>query len=163
MNIAPLSAHSDFTARRPVPEPPVTKSVFPSDAQAVIYRPAPSPMTSGRARAQRWTLRFERRSAPYIEPLMGWTGDDDTLSQVELSFPSAEAAIACARRQGLQYTVQGLPAEGSKPRLVSDSPEAEGRAASQQRRRRLEWIEWTLGPAVIRHGTGLGVNPPRAT
>ena len=99
MNIAPLSAHSDFTARRPVPEAPVTKSVFPADAQAVIYKPAPSPMTSGRARAQRWTLRFERRSAPYIEPLMGWTGDDDTLSQVELSFPSAEAAIAYARRQ----------------------------------------------------------------
>ncbi|WP_354270559.1 NADH dehydrogenase ubiquinone Fe-S protein 4 [Bradyrhizobium japonicum] len=44
-------------------------------------------MTSGRARAQRWTLRFERRSAPYIEPLMGWTGDDDPLSQVELSVP----------------------------------------------------------------------------
>ena len=80
MNIARLSARSDFAARRPVPETPVTKSVFPADAQAVIYKPAPSPMTSGRARAQRWTLRFERRSAPYIEPLRGWTGDDDTLA-----------------------------------------------------------------------------------
>lgn len=159
MNIAPLSAHSGFTARRPVPEPPVTKSVFPADAHALIYEPAPSPMTSGRARAQRWTLRFERRSAPYIEPLMGWTGDDDTLSQVELSFPSAEAAIAYARRQGLQYTVQGSAALGSKPRLVSDNPEVEGRAASQQRRRRLEWIERTLGPEVIRHGFGTGAEP----
>jgi hypothetical protein len=158
MNIALLSAHSDFTARRPVPEASVTKSVFPADAQAVIYKPAPSPMTSGRARAQRWTLRFERRSAPYIEPLMGWTGDDDTLSQVELSFPSAEAAIAYARRQGLQYTVQGL-AQGSKPRLVSDNPEVEGRDASRQRRRRLEWIERTLGPEVIRHGFGPGAEP----
>jgi ETC complex I subunit conserved region len=86
MNIAPLSDHSDFTARRPFPETPVTKSVFPADAQAVIYKAAPSPMTSRRASAQQWTLRFERRSAPYIEPLMGWTGDDDTLAQVELSF-----------------------------------------------------------------------------
>ena len=164
MNIAPLSAHSDFTARRPVPEASVTKSVFPADAQAVIYKPAPSPMTSGRARAQRWTLRFERRSAPYIEPLMGWTGDGDPLSQVELSFPSAEAAIAYARRQGLQYTVQGfavqgLAALGSKPRLVSDNPEVEGRAASQQRRRRLEWTERTLGPEVIRDGFGPGAEP----
>jgi hypothetical protein len=51
MNIAPLSAHSDFAARRPVPEPPVTKSVFPADAHAVIYKAAPSPMTSRRASA----------------------------------------------------------------------------------------------------------------
>ena len=34
---------------------------------------------------------------------MGWTEDDDPLAKVELSFPSAEAAIAYARRQGLQY------------------------------------------------------------
>ena len=158
MNIAPLSTHSDLTTGRPVSETPVTNSVFPADAHAVIYKTAPSPMTSGRARAQRWTLRFERRSAPYIEPLMGWTGDDDTLSQVELSFPSAEAAIAYARRQGLQYTVQGLT-QGSKPRLVSDNPEVEGRDASRQRRRRLEWIERTLGPEVIRHGFGPGAEP----
>jgi len=104
-------------------------------------------MTSGGARAQQWKLRFERRSAPYIEPLMGWTGDDDTLAQIELSFPSAESAIAYARRQGLQFTVQGL--EGPKPRLVSDNPGAEGRTASQQRHR-MEWIERTLGPEVFR-------------
>src|SRR5437868_10842111 len=106
MNISPLSAHLDFMARQPVPGP-LTRSVFPPDAQATIYKADPSPMTSGRARAQRWTLRFEQRSAPYIEPLMGWTGNDDTLAQVELSFLSAEAAIAYARRHGLQDTVQG--------------------------------------------------------
>ena len=117
MNMSPVSAHSDFSADQPFPGP-FTRSIFPADAQATIYKTAPSPMTSGRTRAERWTLRFERRSAPYIEPLMGWTGDDDTLAQIELSFPSAEAAIAYARRQGLQYTVQGLPARGSKPRQV---------------------------------------------
>src|SRR4051794_1766088 len=85
---------------------------------------------------------------------MGWTGDDDTLALVELSFPSAEAAIAYARRQGLQYTAQCLPAQGAKPRLVSDNPSAEGRTAGPQRRRRLEWIERTLGPEALRHGFG---------
>ena len=99
MNISPVSAHSEYAAGQPVPGP-LTRSVFPADAQATIYKDAPSPMTSRRTRAQRWTLRFERRSAPYVEPLMGWTGDDDTLAEVELSFPSAEAAIAYARRQG---------------------------------------------------------------
>jgi hypothetical protein len=65
-------------------------------------------MTSGKARARDWKLRFERRSAPYIEPLMGWTGGDDTLAQVELSFPSAEAAIAYARRQDLKFALPRL-------------------------------------------------------
>ena len=107
MNVSPFSARSDFTARQGVPAQS-TRSVFPAGAQATIYKAAPSPMTSGRARVKQWKLRFERRSAPYIEPLMGWTGDDDTLAQIELSFPSAESAIAYARRQGLQFTVQGL-------------------------------------------------------
>ena len=31
-------------------------------------------------------------SLSVVEPLMGWTGCDDTLSQVELTFPSAAAA-----------------------------------------------------------------------
>jgi hypothetical protein len=70
MNVSPLSARSDFTARQGVPGQS-TRSVFPAGAQATIYKAAPSPMTSGRARVQQWKLRFERRSAPYIEPLMG--------------------------------------------------------------------------------------------
>jgi hypothetical protein len=149
MKVSPLSTHSEFAARQPVPGPSA-QSIFPADAHATIHKAAPSPMTSGRARAEQWKLRFERRSAPYVEPLMGWTGGDDTLAQVELSFPSAEAAIAYARRQDLHFTVQNLP--GSKPRLVSDNPSAETRIASQQRRRRLEWIERTLGPDVLRRG-----------
>jgi NADH dehydrogenase ubiquinone Fe-S protein 4 len=48
-----------------------------------------------------WKLRFEPRSSQYIEPLMGWTGSDDTLSQVELPFPSVEAAVAYKIERGL--------------------------------------------------------------
>jgi hypothetical protein len=88
-------------------------------------------VSSGRAHARK--LRFERRSAPYIEPLMGWTSDDDTLSQVELSFPSPESAVAYARRQGLQYAVQGLPERKSGPRLVSANPVAEAGTAGKRR------------------------------
>ncbi|WP_287092168.1 NADH dehydrogenase ubiquinone Fe-S protein 4 [Mesorhizobium sp.] len=43
-------------------------------------------MTSGRARPKGWRLVFERRTAPVIEPLMGYTGGGDTLTQVELDF-----------------------------------------------------------------------------
>ena len=81
-------------------------SLFPSDAVARIYRPARSAMTSGKARTKKWVLRFDRRTAPFIEPLMGWTGGDDTLSQVELTFPTREAAVAYAQRQGLAYVVE---------------------------------------------------------
>ncbi len=81
-------------------------SLFPSGAVARIYRPARSVMTSGRAQTKKWVLRFDRRTVPFIEPLMGWTGGDDTLSQVELTFPSREAAVAYAERQGLAYLVE---------------------------------------------------------
>jgi hypothetical protein len=30
---------------------------------------------------------FERRSPPFIDPLMGWTGGKDPLVQLELRFP----------------------------------------------------------------------------
>jgi hypothetical protein len=37
---------------------------------------------------------------------MGWTADDDTLTQVELRFGSKEEAIAYAEREGLAYRVE---------------------------------------------------------
>lgn len=82
------------------------RSLFPEDAVARIYKPSRSVMTSGKARTKGWWLTFERRRPPFIEPLMGWTGGDDTLIEVELSFPTREAAVRYAERQGLRYTVQ---------------------------------------------------------
>jgi hypothetical protein len=110
-------------------------------------------MTSGKRRTRAWKLRFERRTAPVIEPLMGWSGSDDPLMQVELSFPSAQAAIAYARKQGLQYTVLS-PSRGDM--MQGPSP---ARSAFTERRLRLEWVERTLGPDVIRNGFGPGLDP----
>jgi hypothetical protein len=84
----------------------LTPSSFPRDTVARIYRPARSAMTSGKASTKGWQFVFERRSAPYVEPLMGWTGDDDPLATVELSFPTLRAAVRYAERQGLPYVVQ---------------------------------------------------------
>jgi len=83
------------------------RSVFPKDAVARIRRPSRAVTMSGKARAKGWRLRFERRSAPFIEPLMGWTGSDDPLSDVELSFPTLDSAVRYAERQGLPYVVEG--------------------------------------------------------
>lgn len=82
------------------------RSLFPEDAVARIYKPAPTAATSGNARANEWRLAFERRHPPFIEPLMGYTGGSDTLTQVELEFPTLQSAIHYAERQGLSYVVQ---------------------------------------------------------
>jgi len=50
------------------------RSSFPEGAVARIFKPSRSATTSGKARTKGWRLTFERRTAPFIEPLMGWTG-----------------------------------------------------------------------------------------
>jgi hypothetical protein len=106
----------DWTERVGTPKRPLTPSIFPDDAAAIIYRPARSAMTSGKANTRHWKLRFDRRTPPFIEPLMGWTGGDDPLAPVELTFPTRDAAVAYAKRQGLTFIVQGPDREGHAPR-----------------------------------------------
>src|SRR5205823_3763869 len=89
--------------------------------RAVIYKPAKSAMTSGRAGARRWLLEFEPQSPPFIEPLMGWTGSTDPLQQVRLTFPSREAAVAYAQRQGVDYEVR-KQSESVILRVKPDNP-----------------------------------------
>jgi hypothetical protein len=84
---------------------PRWESARPYDAHAVIYCPAPSVLSAGRRGRLEWMLEFKPRIAPFIEPLMGWTGSMDTLCQVRLRFPSREAAIVYAEQQNLRYCV----------------------------------------------------------
>lgn len=79
-------------------------------AEALIARRERLVTTAGGAYAHNWVLRFERRTPPEIEPLMGWTGGDDTLaSQVELMFDTLGEAVGYAERQGLSYRIQHEP------------------------------------------------------
>lgn len=86
---------------------PISRQRWPKDAVARIYRPSRSVTTSGRARTRKWVLCFERRTPPFIEPLMGWTGGDDTLAQVELTFDTLDQAIRYAQQEGVPYRVEG--------------------------------------------------------
>jgi ETC complex I subunit conserved region len=85
------------------------KSWVPEDVTAVIRQPTRSVMTSGKRRTREWVLSFERRTTPFIEALMGWTGGDDPMVQVELCFPTQAAAVAFGEREGLTYRVEGSP------------------------------------------------------
>lgn len=108
------------------------RSPFPQDAVACIHKPCRSAMTSGKARTKGWRVSFERRSPPVIDPLMGWTGGDDTLDQVELGFPTLEAAIRYAERQGLRYIVQGRDAPEVQAQRRKRSVHAFSEARLQQ-------------------------------
>ena len=63
---------------------------------ARIFRHGRPVTTSARVTYRPWRLVFERRTPPVIDHLMGYCGSGDTLSQVELNFPTREAAVAFA-------------------------------------------------------------------
>ncbi|WP_176478507.1 MULTISPECIES: ETC complex I subunit [unclassified Mesorhizobium] len=103
------------------------RSTFPGDAVARIFKPSRAATTSGTARTRGWRLVFERCNAPFIEPLMGYTGSRDTLTQVELNFPTLEAAVRYAERQGLSYVVQN-PTEQADDEATNSRPAKPGRS-----------------------------------
>ncbi len=70
-----------------------------------IYKPAKTAMQSGKANSKQWLLEHESEATRFIDPIMGWTGNCDTKSQIRLKFDCAEDAIEYAKRQGLTYKV----------------------------------------------------------
>lgn len=102
--------------------PARTKSTFPPGTVARVYKPSRSVTTSGRGRTKGWRLVFERRTPSFIEPLMGYTGGDDPLVQVELNFPTLAAAKAYAERNGLTYRVASQDVEVQAPTVITREP-----------------------------------------
>lgn len=82
--------------------------------RARIYQPARTAMQSGTAKTKKWVLDYVQTSAREIDPLMGWTGSDDTQAQVRLRFESKEAALEYARDHGIDAEVTN-----PKPRKVN--------------------------------------------
>jgi hypothetical protein len=124
---------------------------WPDDAQAVIVRHSQPVTTSGRAGTKQWVLRFERRLPQTIEPLMGWTADDDPLAQVELRFGSCEAAVAYAERQGLAYRVQGEPIAATRVQREHARKEAKQHEAAElyMTAAALGWMDAQYGVAAV--------------
>ena len=60
---------------------------------------------SGKANTGRWLLEFERQQAQQPDPLTGWNGSGDTNTQVRMTFPTKEAAIAYCEKHGLAHHI----------------------------------------------------------
>jgi ETC complex I subunit conserved region len=76
---------------------------------------------SGKANTGRWLLEFERQQAQRADPLTGWNGSGDTNTQVRLTFPTKQAAIAYCEKHGLDYHVVPSPPVRLKIQAYADN------------------------------------------
>lgn len=74
---------------------------------ARLYQRPKNAMQSGRARTGEWVLEFERDDRMRADPLTGWSGSGFTAGQIQLHFPTQEAALAYASANNL--TVEIIP------------------------------------------------------
>jgi hypothetical protein len=90
-------------------------------AIARIFRPAKTAMQSGRGKTHKWVLDYEQVTRRQPDPLMGWSSASDTLNQVNLRFDTLEEAIAFAKKQGLDYTIEEPHDRKVKPKAYADN------------------------------------------
>ena len=76
---------------------------------------------SGKAKAGRWTLEFEREEAQRPDPLTGWSGSGDTKTQVRLIFDSMDQAIAYATKKGFDIHLVPAPRVPLKLQAYADN------------------------------------------
>jgi hypothetical protein len=74
-----------------------------------IYEKIPNNMQQGRANAGQWLLEHDVPYACRADPLTGWQGSGDTRGQIMLAFPTCEAAVRFAEKEGLKYHVTSSP------------------------------------------------------
>ena len=89
--------------------------------QARIYKRPKNAMQSGRALTDQWVLDFVPAEAKKPDPLMGWAGSGDTRQQVQLKFPSCEAAQAYAEKYGIEVIVHQPPRRTLKLQAYADN------------------------------------------
>ena len=88
---------------------------------ARIYQRPKNAMQSGKARTDEWVLEFVPGEKREADPLMGWAGSGDTQTQVELTFPTLEAARAYAAKKGIVVSVVLTPPKTLKLQTYADN------------------------------------------
>jgi hypothetical protein len=105
-----------------------------------IYQPARSVMQSGPGR-RHWVLEFQSREHPAVDPLIGWFGGGEPVSQLRLEFPDAQSAVTFAERHGWRYEFEVSPPRRIPPKSYTERFKYELADA-------LRWAESWKGPAV---------------
>jgi hypothetical protein len=88
---------------------------------ARIFQEPKNAMQSGRARTRRWVLEFVPAEPRRADPLMGWAGSGDTQTQVNLTFPTLDAARAYADKEGIAAHVVPTPSRTLKLQSYADN------------------------------------------
>ena len=88
---------------------------------ARIFKRPKNAMQSGKARTDEWVLDFVPAQAKRPDPLMGWAGSGDTQQQLQLTFPTAEAAQAYAEKYGISAIVHATPPRALKLQAYADN------------------------------------------
>lgn len=88
---------------------------------ARIYQPAKTATSSGRFKTRYWIVEPEPRTRKEPDRLIGWIGSGDTEQQLQLRFPTREAATAFCEAKGWAYSV-ALPHDRLvRPKAYSDN------------------------------------------
>lgn len=73
--------------------------------RARIFQPAKNAMQSGTADTHVWALEFEHQER-WENPTMGWTSSGDPLSNIRVTFSTAEDAARHCEKNGWAYTIE---------------------------------------------------------
>ena len=87
---------------------------------AKIYKPAPSAMTSGRAK-RHWVLEFVGTPTRVIDPLTGTSRSTDMRSQLDLKFDTLEEAVSYAKANDIPHQVVQSQKMKRIPRSYADN------------------------------------------
>ena len=90
-------------------------------ARVRIYQPAKTAMQSGIGKTKAWVLEYEPATPREPDPLMGWASAGDTLNEVRIQFDTLDAAVAFAKKRGLDYTVIAPKARTIRPKSYADN------------------------------------------
>ena len=86
-----------------------------------IYQKIENNMQQGRLNGRGWILEHDVPYACKADPLTGWQGSGDTRGQIRLSFPTPDAALAYAKREGLDYRVAPSGERSMKIQTYADN------------------------------------------
>ena len=88
---------------------------------ARIYQPAKTATSSGRAKTRYWLLEMEPEHRKTVDPLCGWSGSGDTEQQIQLKFPTKEAALAYAGKMGIEARLSTPKSRIVRPKSYADN------------------------------------------